>query len=78
LSIVRSRTVNGEVRLVWYWAMLLFLVIYVILSIALVLLAVWWTGDMRAGGPALGIGFATSLLVWWRTVLAILHHSRKA
>ena len=72
------RVINGEPRIAWYWGLLLFLVIYLILSIGSVLLAIWWTGDMRAGGPALAIGFAASLVAWWRSMIAILHRSGKS
>ena len=72
------QTVNGEPRIAWYWGLLLFLIIYLVLSIASVLLAIWWTGDMRVGGPALGIGFAVSFFVWWRSLVGILHRSGKS
>ncbi len=70
--------VNGEPRIAWYWSLLLSLIIYVVLSVASVLFAIWWTGDIRAGGPALGIGFAVSFFVWWRGLVVILHGSGKS
>jgi len=69
------RVINGEPRIAWYWGLLLFLGIYLILSISSVLLAIWWAGDIRAGGPALAIGFAVSFFVWWRSLIAILRRS---